>query len=58
MLGMLLNLKTKSTLTVLDLSAYNIFNPDIPDDIIMDYSCGNGASVFFLTECLDNKIKI
>ena len=55
---MLLNFKIKSTLTVLDLTAYNIFNPDIPDDIIMDYSCGNGASVFFLTECLDNKIKI
>ena len=57
MLGMLLNFKTKSTLTVLDLSAYNIFNPDIPDDIIIGYSCGNGASVVSLTECFDNKLK-
>ena len=57
MLGMLLNFKTKSTLTVLGLTAYNIFNPDIPDDIIMGYSCGNGASVVSLTECFDNKIK-
>ena len=57
MLGMLLNFKTKSTITALGLTAYNIFNPDIPDDIIMGYSCGNGASVVSLTECFDNKIK-
>ena len=57
MLGMLLNFKTKSTLTVLGLTAYNIFNPDIPDDIIIGYSCGNGASVVSLTECFDNKLK-
>ena len=41
MVGMLLNFKTKTTLTVLGLIVYNIFNPDIPDDIIMGYSCGN-----------------
>ena len=55
--GMLLNFKQKSTLTVLGLTAYNIFNPDLPDDSIMGFSCGNGASVFSLTECFDNKIK-
>lgn len=56
-LGMLLNFKQKSTLTVLGLTAYNIFNPDLPDDIIMGFSCGNGASIVSLTECFDNKIK-
>ncbi len=56
-LGMLLNYKTKSTLTVLGLTAYNIFNPNVPDNTIMGYSCGNGASVVSLTECFDNSIK-
>ena len=32
---MLLNYKTKSTLTVLGLTAYNIFNPNVPDNTIM-----------------------
>ena len=57
MLDMLLKFKTRTTLTVLGITAYNIFNPDIPDDIIMGYSSGNGASVVSLTECFDNKLK-
>ena len=56
-LDMLVNFLKKSTLTILGLTAYNIFNPDIPDDTIMGYSCGNGASLVSLTECFDNKIK-
>ena len=35
----------------------NIFNPNVPDNTIMGYSCGNGASVVSLTECFDNSIK-
>ena len=54
---MLINFKKKTTLTVLGLTAYNIFNPNIPDDIIMGYSCGNGVSLVSITECFDNKIK-
>ena len=54
---MLLNFRQKSTLTVLGITAYNIFNSDLPDDTIMGYSCGNGASVVSLTECFDNKLK-
>jgi len=57
LLKMLFNFKTKSTLTVLGLTAYNIFNPDLPDDVIMGYSCGNGTSIVSLTECFDNKLK-
>ena len=57
MLGMLLNFKNSSTLTALGITAYNIYNPDIPDDIIFGYSCGNGASIISLTECFDMKIK-
>ena len=57
LLGMLLNFRQKSTLTVLGITAYNIFNSDLPDDTIMGYSCGNGASVVSLTECFDNKLK-
>ena len=57
MLDMLLDFKTDSTLTALGITVYNIFNPQIPDDIIMGYSCGNGASVVSLVECFDNKIK-
>ena len=57
LLDKLLNFKTKSTLTVLGLTAYNIFNPDIPDDVIMGFSSGDGASVVSLTECFDNKLK-
>ena len=57
MLDMLINFRKKSTLTILGLTAYNIYNPDIPDDIIMGYSCGDGASVVSLTECFNNKIK-
>ena len=57
MLKMLLNFKNKNTLTALGITAYNIYNPDIPDDIIFGYSCGNGASIISLTECFDMKIK-
>ena len=53
----LINFKKKSSLTVLGLTAYNIFNPDIPEDTIMGFSCGDGTSVVSLTECFDNKIK-
>lgn len=53
----LINFKKKSSLTVLGLTAYNIFNPDIPKDTIMGFSCGDGTSVVSLTECFDNKIK-
>ena len=56
-LDMLINFKKKTTIAVLGLTAYNIFNPDLPDDVIMGYSCGNGASVVSLTECFDNKLK-
>ena len=54
----LINFKKKSSLTVLGLTAYNIFNPDIPEDTIMGFSCGDGTSVVSLTECFDNKIII
>ena len=57
LLGMLLNFKNRTTLTVLGITAYNIYNPDIPDDIIFGYSCGNGTSIISLTECFDMKIK-
>ena len=53
----LINFIKKSTLTVLGITAYNIYNPDIPDDTIMGYSCGDGTSIVSLTECFDNKIK-
>ena len=53
----LINFMKKSTLIVLGLTAYNIFNPDLPDDTIMGYSCGDGTSIVSLTECFDNKIK-
>ena len=53
----LINFKKKSSLTVLGLTAYNIFNPDIPEDTVMGFSCGDGTSVVSLTECFDNKIK-
>ena len=56
-LDMLVDFKKKSTLTVLGLTAYNIFNPDLPDDTIMGYSSGDGVSIVSLTECFDNKIK-
>ena len=56
-LDMLIDFRKKSTLTVLGLTAYNIYNPDIPDDTIMGFSCGDGASIVSLTECFDNKIK-
>ena len=56
-LDILLDCKNKKTLTILGLTAYNIFNPDIPDDTIMGYSCGDGASIVSITECFDNKIK-
>ena len=55
-LGMILNFKSRTTLTVLGITAYNIYNPDMPDDIIFGYSCGNGASIISLTECFDMKI--
>ena len=42
---------------ILGLTAYNIFNPDIPDDTIMGFSSGDGASIVSLTECYDNKLK-
>ena len=54
---MLINFRKKTSLIVLGLTAYNIFNPDLPDDTIMGFSCGDGASVVSLTECFDNKIK-
>ena len=54
---MLLNFHKKTTLTVLGLTAYNIFNSDLPDDTIMGFSCGNGASIVSLTECFDNTIQ-
>ena len=56
-LDMLINFRNKSTLMILGLTAYNIFNPDIPDDTIMGFSSGNGASIVSLTECYDNKLK-
>ena len=56
-LDMLINFRNKSTLMILGLTAYNIFNPDIPDDIIMGFSSGDGASIVSLTECYDNKLK-
>ena len=56
-IAILINFKKKSSLTVLGLTAYNIFNPDIPEDTIMGFSCGDGTSVVSLTECFDNKIK-
>ena len=56
-LDMLINFRKKTSLIVLGLTAYNIFNPDLPDDTIMGFSCGDGASVVSLTECFDNKIK-
>ena len=55
---MLIHFKKKTTLIVLGLTAYNIYNPDIPDDVIMGFSSGDGVSVVSLTECFDNKIKI
>ena len=54
---MLINFRNKSTLMILGLTAYNIFNPDIPDDTIMGFSSGDGASIVSLTECYDNKLK-
>ena len=57
MLDVLLNFMEKSTLTVLGITAYNIFSPALPEDTIMGLSCGDGASVVSLTECFDNKIK-
>jgi len=56
-LDMLFNFRNKSTLMILGLTAYNIFNPDIPDDTIMGFSSGDGASIVSLTECYDNKLK-
>ena len=56
-LDMLINFRNKSTLMILGLTAYNIFNPDIPDDTIMGFSSGDGASIVSLTECYDNKLK-
>ena len=56
-LDMLINFRNKNTLMILGLTAYNIFNPDIPDDTIMGFSCGDGASIVSLTECFDNKLK-
>ena len=56
-LDALLNFLEDSTLTVLGITAYNIFNPDLPDDTIMGYSTGDGSSLVSLTECFDNKIK-
>ena len=56
-LDMLINFKNKTTLTVLGLTAYNIYNPDITDDTIFGLSCGDGASIISLTECFDMKIK-
>ena len=56
-LDMLFNFRNKSTLMILGLTAYNIFNPDIPDDTIMGFSCGDEASIVSLTECFDNKLK-
>ena len=56
-LDMLINFRKKTSLIVLGLTAYNIFNPDLPDDTIMGFSCGDGASIVSLTECFDNKIK-
>ena len=44
-------------MTVLGLTAYNIFNPDLANDVIVGYSCGDGASVVSLIEFFDNKIK-
>ena len=51
-LDMLINFRKKTSLIVLGL-----INPDLPDDTIMGFSCGDGASVVSLTECFDNKIK-
>ena len=56
-LDMLINFRNKNALMILGLTAYNIFNPDIPDDTIMGFSCGDGASIVSLTECFDNKLK-
>ena len=56
-LDMLINFRNKSTLMILGLTAYNIFNPDIPDDTIMGFSSVDGASIVSLTECYDNKLK-
>jgi predicted Zn-dependent protease len=56
-LRMLLKFKNKTTLTVLGITAYNIYNPAIPDDIIFGYSGGDGTSIISLTECFDMKIK-
>ena len=56
-LDMLINFRNKTTLMILGLTAYNIFNPDIPNDTIMGFSSGDGASIVSLTECYDNKLK-
>ena len=56
-IGSLLNFFENDTLTILGITAHNIYNSEMPDDIIMGLSCGNGASIVSVTECFDMTIK-